>query len=153
MMFHLKRITSILILVTFFLPLAQCQKFSVPEPAQIQQQTEDREPMQIDEKNRIIKPSKTFTTSRLESWFSLLTFLWPTLFVLLQNTKSRILSNTIVLVGPILCGITIYYIGQIFRVSTPLYGGYIWIISMAIFTIICITEFIKLMLEKYKIAA
>lgn len=153
MMFHLKRITSILILVTFFLPLAQCQKFSVPEPAQIQQQTEDREPMQIDEKNRIIKPSKTFTTSRLESWFSLLTFLWPTLFVLLQNTKSRILSNTIVLVGPILCGITIYYIGQILRVSTPLYGGYIWIISMAIFTIICITEFIKLMLEKYKIAA
>lgn len=131
----IKRILSIVILISFFLPLAQCKQINFQQTKQTQVISNDQ---------RIIQPSKTFKINDTEQWFLLLIFCWPLLIILLQELKFTILSKLSTITAPFFGVATIFYIAQIFRVAQPLYGGYIWLSSVTIFTLLCASDLAQL---------
>lgn len=142
----IKRIAAIVILVSFFLPLTQCQNFMVPVSELPPEQLEVAKEATNSEYQ--INMAKSFEVRNLGSWLLLLAFLWPLLLTLLQEKTKNNVLKALVIIAPIFCAITIYYIGQILILGRPLYGGYIWFSAMGAFTVICVIEVIQLIRSK-----
>jgi len=136
-----------LILITFFLPLSECHLFEkqLEEGDKILSVEVDKK---VNKSDRYVIPCKMFKINDVSSWLLLLVFSWPILFTLIETIKYRKIKNGTIILSPLFCSITIFYIGQAFIVGDPLYGGYLWMASIVILTIISANEFIALV-KKY----
>ncbi|WP_126452932.1 hypothetical protein [Sulfuriflexus mobilis] len=144
----LKRISAILIMLCFFLPLSQCRLYQAPDseptPEQMQMQKENAATNQY----VIFKMSDAFDKMEYKSWLVLSLFLWPLAFVTIQELMGKNKVKWLILIAPVLGAVTIYGITQLFLFTKILYGGYIWIVAMSIYTIIICLEFVQLFKKK-----
>lgn len=146
----LKIITSVLILICFFLPLTQCQISTEPQSKSVP--GEPAQPVQalpaLQDKHQTVEErfggtiimAEEFVMSEPETWLWLLLFSWPLLFVVLQLLVRHKAIMALTVVAPILAALTIYYIGRILSLGTLLYGGYLWSLAMGLYTFVCLWE-------------
>ncbi len=132
----------------FFLPLTQCQYFLVSVPEFPPEKVEEAQKKEGTNYKYQINMAKSFEAKNFGSWVFLFAFVWPLLITILQEKTKNGTFKALVIVAPIFCAITIYYIGYILMLGRPLYGGYIWIVAMGTFAIICVIEAIQLIKNK-----
>ena len=74
--------------------------------------------------------SKSFKSSELKSWVVLFAFIWPLFLVTLYSLFSNKVLSYVELSEPLLCMVTIYFIGQVLLIGKILIGGYLWLFAM-----------------------
>ncbi|MDH5178571.1 MAG: hypothetical protein OEZ39_15950 [Gammaproteobacteria bacterium] len=144
MMQKIKRLAALLVMVCFFLPLAQCQ-WSVPVTDVEQNTPRAPETKPAETHTDIIIAVNAFRKAAPADLTLLMVFLWPLLAVLLTALfKSRPLLNSLIVLSPFLCAFSLYYMSLVLSLGKILYGGYLWILSMFVFTGICLIELVQL---------
>lgn len=143
----IKRIAAIAVLMSFFLPLSQCQVFSHPSPGSPIAQQQQLKQSHENDFVHVIHLSKSFELGNPSSWLFLLAFAIPILVTVIQEKAKKSIYIMMVLLAPIFCVVSIYHIGQIIMLGKPLYGGYIWSLAMVAYTLISVKEFIQLVLQ------
>ena len=145
---RIKQIAAFFIMLCFFLPLSQCHFPEAPKKEITSEQPQNTNQKKNTNKGFTSKASKSFKLNEIKSWLVLLLFSWPVIFITIEKLTKSNRRTALILLSPIACGITIYYIGSVVFLGKTLYGGYIWAISIATFTIISFIEFVQYVKNK-----
>lgn len=135
----IKRISAIVLCITFFLPLSQCQmnklkmSTTLDTGEQISQAVDNSQPA-VDEKPRYSYniPARMFSPTDLFSWILLLAFVWPLLFwaTLHVNTKKKV-AGLLNILEPFACLGSAYVAYSLAYLGEILIGGYLALGSVA----------------------
>ena len=146
----IKVLSGLLLLATFFMPVASCDKpipKPLPEPSQAElreQKTEDQNvvlDIQKGEKIKLYYPYKSFDTKNVGSWKELLGFMWPlpilALQILFRNKKRVIILSFIGLVLSVWSALVIF---GIVMFKKMLFAGYLASIAVGCLFLVYLCE-------------
>ena len=138
MIINIKRILALLIFISFFLPLSQCQMIEPNHESGIKDPN-------ITTHKTISKSSivtfnffASFKAAEVGSWVALFAFAWPLILVALYILFNNKVLNYVELFEPLLCTVTIYFIGQVILIGHVLIGGYLWLVGMGGYFIVAV---------------
>ncbi len=134
----LKRISAIVILACFFLPLSQCTR-------NVEVVNADNSAVTNYVEKTDFIPASGLNEPSLETvvWFCM--FAWPLFFQLIRwKWQALNESSWTAITELLLLGVSCYKIGEVIIAGTHIrYGGYLFILSASLFGLTCIASFFK----------
>ena len=138
----LKKIMALLLLASFFLPLSRCQLIESTDPKLLSSQAQEKQTKQLNDAPSYyeITPSAAFNPKQLQSWIMIIAFFWPIVLWSLYSILRANIKNRIILLEPLFCIGSAFYIGQALAIGEILYGGYLAAMALTMYFLLSIHD-------------
>lgn len=135
MLVILKRITALLLLSSFFMPLSRCQLIESTDQTTSAVPGSELHAVHTPTAPKYyqLTPASVFSRSNPQSWLMLFAFSWPVFVAILTMVVATSVKRIVTIMEPLFCIASGYYIGQALAIGEVLYGGYVAAITLLLY--------------------